>query len=135
MDHNQTPNPPRSWPHRLGQVLGCVIPALIVCFVLIGVTVGNLRLNWGSLLLLFLPSALILLRLILLYRSKRSTAVKCVGGILWNVLAASCFFFGTTFLSIMLPLEFHRVYQHDALEQFLLRENDWYVILNSHRNL
>ena len=123
VDHNQ----PRPILHRLGQVLGCAVPTLILCFVLIGVTVGNLHLNWGSLLLLFLPSALILLRLTLLYRSKRSTAVKFVGGILWNVLAAGCFFFGTTFFSVMLPLEFHRVYQHDALEQFLLRENDWYV--------
>lgn len=127
MDRNQSPNKPQAMLHRIGQALGCAIPTLILCFILIRITVGSLRFNWGSLLLFLLPSALILLRLILLYRSKRSTAAKCVRGILWNVMAAGCFFFGTTFLSIMLPLEFHKVYQHDALEQFLLRENDWYV--------
>ena len=57
------------------RVLACGIPGLLLGLELVGLVFGSLRLNWGAFLFQILIPALVLLRLILLFRSSRSSAL------------------------------------------------------------
>lgn len=112
---------------RIGAISACLLPGLVVGVTLFQLIFGSLRLNWFSFLLLLLVPALILARLILALRAMDRRSVKVIRAIVWNVLTVCWVLFGVTFLSLFMPLERHRVFRQDVLEEFTVRQNDWFV--------
>lgn len=109
------------------RVLACGIPGLLLGLELVGLVFGRLRLNWGAFLFQILIPALVLLRLILLFRSSRSSGSKCGRAVVWTVLILLWSTFGVVFCSIFLPLEFHKVIRENPWEEFRTEENEWFV--------
>lgn len=110
-----------------GRILACGIPGLLLGLELVGLVFGSLRLNWGAFLFQILIPALVLLRLILLFRSSRSSGSKCGRAVVWTVLILLWSTFGVVFCSIFLPLEFHKVIRENPWEEFRTEENEWFV--------
>ena len=106
----------------IGRVLACLLPAGTAGVLIYGMVFGNLRLSWSSLALALVPLLIVVL-LVLLFRSRWGLAVKCalsVGCVLLTVLWLVIGF-------LFLPLETHKLYREGALEKFQSRENGWFV--------
>ena len=112
---------------RIGAAAACLLPGAVLGFTFYSLIFGSLRLNWGSFLLLILAPALILVRLLLLFHSGRKALDKALRAVVWSLLTLCWFFVGVSLFSLNLPLEYHRVYRQDALEEFTTRQNSWFV--------
>ena len=106
----------------VGMVLACLLPAGTACVLLCGMLFGHLRLTWSSLVLELVP-CLIVVWLVLLFRSRRGLAVKCALSVGCVLLTVLWLFIGFLFL----PLETHRLYREGALEEFQSRETSGFV--------
>ena len=105
---------------RIGAVFACLPPAALILLGLLLMTLGDLRLTWGSAVLFFLLPGLVLFLLVLLLCTAWNGASKVVLSLfLWVLLAVGVI--GASFWSFFLPLETHSVSRENAAEQFAAR--------------